>query len=476
MTNNIKNNNLIKIDGRSLSIIVFSFLFSWLLAFPFEGQSLYILALKHNCNPHNIILIAIIAHFFGLLSAGFFIKNSKIAIKTMRVTIAFTLLCNFMFLFPPSSILYVILPFCSFLMGCCVAAWGYYFKKYTPANERIKTAADSLIFSNIMMIAINVVSIKVSANMGVILSSIILVVCLIFITKLSEGDFEEVGTVHKTKPSYKTSISGPLALLCIFIIIITVNSGLMYRVINPIFAFHEWLSSFYWAIPYITAIYIMKNIPNTINRSYILYVAIAMIGLAFIGFMVLDNSVLSYLVIDTLMLGAFGVYDLFWWSILGEMLEFHNNPAEIMGIGLSSNVLGVLLGRLLGNSLIKTNFAINNTSVAALVIIFITLIILPVLHKQLLSLLKNHVYLTKLWEMTPVEQLSSQKSVLVVGNLTERESEIVGLLLKGRTYKMIAEELFLSENTVKTHIKNIYSKLNINSKAELIRLLANKNC
>lgn len=54
--------------------------------------------------------------------------------------------------------------------------------------------------------------------------------------------------------------------------------------------------------------------------------------------------------------------------------------------------------------------------------------------------------------------------------LTEREKEIMVLLLKGRTYKMIADELFLSENTVKTHIKNIYSKFNIQSKSELIKI------
>lgn len=59
----------------------------------------------------------------------------------------------------------------------------------------------------------------------------------------------------------------------------------------------------------------------------------------------------------------------------------------------------------------------------------------------------------------------------MMGQLTKRESEITALLLKGRTYKMIASELYLSENTVKTHIKNIYSKLNIQSKMELVNLL-----
>ena len=68
-----------------------------------------------------------------------------------------------------------------------------------------------------------------------------------------------------------------------------------------------------------------------------------MIGLSYVLFMQLDRSVVSYLVIDTLMLGAFGVCDLFWWSILGNVLDY-SIAARILGLGLSMNVLGVFLG------------------------------------------------------------------------------------------------------------------------------------
>ncbi len=54
--------------------------------------------------------------------------------------------------------------------------------------------------------------------------------------------------------------------------------------------------------------------------------------------------------------------------------------------------------------------------------------------------------------------------------LTDREKEIVNLLCTGRTYKMIAEELYLSENTIKTHIKSIYSKYEVQSKTQLIKI------
>lgn len=55
--------------------------------------------------------------------------------------------------------------------------------------------------------------------------------------------------------------------------------------------------------------------------------------------------------------------------------------------------------------------------------------------------------------------------------LTQREKEIVALLLKGKTYKLIAEELFISLPTVKTHASNVYKKCSVNSRHELNALL-----
>jgi DNA-binding NarL/FixJ family response regulator len=54
-------------------------------------------------------------------------------------------------------------------------------------------------------------------------------------------------------------------------------------------------------------------------------------------------------------------------------------------------------------------------------------------------------------------------------SLTPRQKEIVNEIVAGKSYKMIAEDLFVSLDTVRSHIKNIYKALEINSKAELIR-------
>ncbi len=58
--------------------------------------------------------------------------------------------------------------------------------------------------------------------------------------------------------------------------------------------------------------------------------------------------------------------------------------------------------------------------------------------------------------------------------LTERETEVLGYLCKGRSRTYIAETLFISESTVKAHIAHIYRKLNVSGKQELLSLVEAK--
>jgi len=55
--------------------------------------------------------------------------------------------------------------------------------------------------------------------------------------------------------------------------------------------------------------------------------------------------------------------------------------------------------------------------------------------------------------------------------LSDREREVLIELLKDLHIKEIGEKLFISENNVKTHQKNIYLKLGISSKKELLKML-----
>lgn len=52
--------------------------------------------------------------------------------------------------------------------------------------------------------------------------------------------------------------------------------------------------------------------------------------------------------------------------------------------------------------------------------------------------------------------------------LTQREEEVLDLLTQGVTYKGVAQKLFISETTVKTHVNNIFQKLQVNDRTQAV--------
>ena len=74
---------------------------------------------------------------------------------------------------------------------------------------------------------------------------------------------------------------------------------------------------------------------------------------------------------------------------------------------------------------------------------------------------------TKEWRWNSLEKLAplAKKKVLI---LTEREKQVLLLLVTGLTNKLIAQKLFVSAGTVKTHTLNIYQKMNVENRSSAI--------
>ncbi|HEX2944966.1 MAG TPA: response regulator transcription factor [Clostridia bacterium] len=94
----------------------------------------------------------------------------------------------------------------------------------------------------------------------------------------------------------------------------------------------------------------------------------------------------------------------------------------------------------------------------------------------LFYLLWSILLITYFWKnifVVSINKLSSA-SFIEQYHITEREKDIMDLIVLGKTNKAIGEQLYISEKTVKNHIYNLYKKLGINSRFELMGLY-NKN-
>ncbi len=66
------------------------------------------------------------------------------------------------------------------------------------------------------------------------------------------------------------------------------------------------------------------------------------------------------------------------------------------------------------------------------------------------------------------EEAKASDSENLLSYLTAREEEVLDLLTQGNNYKGIAGKLFISETTVKTHVNNIFQKLQVNDRTQAV--------
>ena len=80
-------------------------------------------------------------------------------------------------------------------------------------------------------------------------------------------------------------------------------------------------------------------------------------------------------------------------------------------------------------------------------------------------------YVSPFFLSTIFDMIKPQKSSFSSHDFSKRELEIIPLIIKGLSAKDVATELFISVHAVNFHLRNIYVKLNVNSRAKMISLL-----
>ncbi len=198
-------------------------------------------------------------------------------------------------------------------------------------------------------------------------------------------------------------------------------------------------------------------------------------SLAGLIFVISEPTFVAFFFISTLLAIPLIINIFLFLDIFIRALKLFDNFPLYLGTCLAYHSFGVIIGLFLG-------YRINNSenpNFNMLILFFILILCVNVLSPIALSLprYKKQVAETinennlrgnrafqkyMLWSPSdiPVEmQLTFEK-------LTEREEQIAELLAAGKTVRKIAQELQISDNTVKYHVKNLYLKLQANNRIE----------
>lgn len=90
------------------------------------------------------------------------------------------------------------------------------------------------------------------------------------------------------------------------------------------------------------------------------------------------------------------------------------------------------------------------------------------LHREINLLLQGGAPMSPSVARKVLEFFRPEKKTTAESVLSGREKQVVECLVEGLSYKMIADRLNISDGTIYSHIKNIYRKLHVNSKGEVI--------
>src|SRR5690606_1902277 len=110
----------------------------------------------------------------------------------------------------------------------------------------------------------------------------------------------------------------------------------------------------------------------------------------------------------------------------------------------------------------EIKLVLHNYPVLITLLITVSLFLVAIyfqINKKKISILSNQIKEQSKFKDDGIDALT--------GGLTERQKEVYGLIITGKTNKEIMTELFIEQSTLKSHINQIYGKLNIKSRSEL---------
>lgn len=455
-------------------VLTYGLFLGWLLSFPYNGTVLKHLSVIHNVSAASYSLTYIVAPVVFLIIYSFITVKEEYAKKMITWSIAICFGGSvFLFAAAPSIWWYPVLALMGIASVQCIIGWSYFYTMEVAITQKMRIMALVIITGNIIGYVINIMYDKISP--GLLLVLILAPLAGSFRAALSTTVEENIVIEREQEPLPKKLIF----VICFFLFTMNITDGLTSHTIDPSFdrLFPHYFA-YYGILPYIITLSLIFFCVKKLPMLSPVFWGTSLLGLAHLSFGLLGERWYNFFLTETFLNMGWALLDLTLWTLFGLVASIYGRPLQICGYAFLANLAGVFCGGMLGVYITKQ---IDNyflvSSAFAIGIIFLSLFIIPWLSGTIeKKVLRKELSNTAL-QAEPEETKTSEPFFLPgVELLTPRETEITALILKGYTNKQIAEILILSENTIKTHTRKIYSKLNVANKRELMQLVYCSSC
>lgn len=438
--------------------------FGWMLSLPFHGPALEAAAPIEQIAGFPPALFFTLFHAATYLFGGVLLRREAVWLPLMRGTLAATILLHASLLVLPAALWPAILALFGILSSLFILGWTVPYVYRTAPDQRLRQMAHVIILANLVYIGLNNLARGLGPRPVLLLSLLPLLAVLPSLwSGASAGSL--TGLPHReARPLPLSRILG----MAVFVIAIKLTAGFLYTVVAPLHAGKSVLYTHLHYIPYLAVLVFIARRGARTRWEHLSFAGISLLGLSVLSFVLQRIHPSGWIGTTLLMEGAYALLDLFVWTVLGGLALVYGRPFLFFGIPLAGGLLASAGGGALGVRLLGAQAQYR--PMLALVSLTSVLLVLP-----LLAWLNERI--RRDTGPDPVEHPPPpageprggiQPFLLPGKELTPREGEIAALLLQGLPNREVACRLFISENTLKTHLQSIYRKTGVRGKKELL--------
>lgn len=189
-----------------------------------------------------------------------------------------------------------------------------------------------------------------------------------------------------------------------------------------------------------------------------------------------DEPIIAADIESTLMKGDYIISGIAYSSVQAlDMLYSRDIDLALLDISIKGDMDGIEIAAIINEKyhlpfIFITSFSDQLTLQRAKLTMPYGYIVKPFKDRDILSSIEIALYRYDMDSHQAELTLQKAESVAQM-TITESEYKILNLLWEGKPNKMIADELFVSVNTIKTHIKNLFTKFDVSTRTELIARL-----
>lgn len=467
----------------------FGMIITWLWLTFLNGPLIYLVAHPYF-NPQFLILFFLIAHSLSFLSMRKIMLSkalqtniSPLCIASATAMAAAPLLLKLWPTFLPYGIVQLATGLTIILAAIgttvLICFWGLLFSSYT-ADKVALFYGISIVISTAFLLAGN----QLASNHLFFLASVIPLISLLFLWGHLPSSYDVTPEENKIVPN-----PIPLKLVALIILFYTVG-GLMHKLVYlsaPADRELFWMTNIIYSVVTLGAglyIFIFPNLDLRMLYRPVLPLIFA--GFALFPFLMNTDNTLHYILLQA----GFALFDLYTWVLFIYLASHHKHPLYVISRGMFFLTFSIFFSDF-SVTLILSFVALSASKIQIISFVAASILLLGsfvfqdeaesfagwtyaanVTAPSHLSTITNDdsEHTATQPPMVSLEKVTPDHiaTYLQQCQLTPREQEIVHHLLIGRNNPYIRNELNISDNTLKTHLRNIYRKTEVANRQKLL--------